>query len=376
MTVTRKTLALAAATWLVVAGISLGQAPAKKGNRGRDEVWNALANAHEIRGRIAALQDQNAKDAAEQEFKKLVAKYREAFPEIPATVGEKAHYTKLNLNSRGAGFDAVRFRVPTAGRTYQMHLAFGYPGTVKTHNIAAIGFMEAGGDTLILTYPETKENVELTGMNLPEPNWWSSYRLYGRKLQPGKECLFWFDLKANEPFPVFVRLRIEPLETAEPPHTPALQTARTTFQAALAKMNDRYDEDDKTIRRKYLAELDRAGKAVSKKNAASRPELLAEADRANLGGSEASDPRGFRIIRAEIGVNDQWNDITVQARDFVREHRLKVNSPEYDFQPDAAFGVSKTLVIVYTVDGKPGIYAAPADRKVELPPTAEAAAKK
>jgi hypothetical protein len=376
MATTRKILALAATAWLVFAAIGLDQVPANQDGPSPRELRLAVARAHELRARIAKLEDQNAKSAAEGEFRKVIFGIRELFPEVVAAPADRARYTKLALNSRGGGFDAFRFRVPSAGRTYQLYLSFIYPGTSKSHNIAALNIVEVEGEDLILTYPEVKEDVTIARMRLPEPNWWSQYRLYGRNLQAGREYLFYFDLKSDEPFPIFVRVRIEPLETAEPPHTPALQKARGTFQTALEKLNERYDDEAKAIRRKYLAELDKASKGLTKKNAALRPKLVAEADRANLGDSEAGDPRGFRIIRAEIGVGDQWNDVTVPARSLVRENRLKVDSPEYDFQPDSAYGVKKTLIIVYTVDGKPGVYSAPADRKVDIPEPATTPANK
>ncbi|MDR3618096.1 MAG: hypothetical protein P4L85_02010 [Paludisphaera borealis] len=368
MAMGRKTLGLTTTAWLVIAGIGLGQAPAKKDELAPAELRKAMTKAHEIRARISKLEEQGARGAAEQEFQKLVVGCRESFPEIEAAVGGKARYARFTLNSRGGGFDAVRFNVPTAGRTYQLFWSLAIPGSIKTQNIELISIIEVGGDAMGFTYPEVKEDVTIPGLNLPEPNWWSHYRLYGRKLQAGREYLLWFDFKTDQPLPIYLRLRIEPIETTEPPHTPALQTARRTFQEVLEKLNARYDADSKAARRKYLGELEGAGKAIAKKNAASRTQLVAEADRANLGDSAASDPRGFRIIRAEIGVGDRWNDVTTQARGFVRGNRLKVASPEYDFQPDAAYGVEKTLIIVYAVDGKPGVYTAPADRNVDLPP--------
>ena len=239
MATTRKTLALAATARLVFAAIGLNQVPANQDGPSPRELRLAVARAHELRARIAKLEDQDAKSAAEKEFRKVIFGSRELFPEVVTAPGDRASYTKLTLNSRGGGFDAFRFRVPSAGRTYQLYLSFLYPGTSKTHNIAALNIVEVKGEDLILTYPEVKENVTIAGMRLPEPNWWSQYRLYGRKLQAGREYFFYFDLKSDEPFPIFVRVRIEPLETAEPPHTPALQTARGTFQTALEKLNER-----------------------------------------------------------------------------------------------------------------------------------------
>jgi hypothetical protein len=373
MSITRKALALATTACLVIAPNSPGQGPEKKNDSGPREVRAALAKAHGIRVQIGRLEEQSARDAAENEFKALVSKYCESFSEVPAVVGDKARYTKLTMNARGVGFDAFHFHVPSAGRTYQLFWSFAVPGgSAEDQPIRALGIVEVNGEDMMFTYPEGKTNVTIPGLDLPQPNVWTHYRLYGRKLQAGKDYVVWFDSKSDQRWPIFVRVRTEPLETAEPPHTPALQTARGTFQASLEKLNERYDNDVKTTRRKYLVELDRASKAIPKKNAAMRQEIVAEADRANLGDSQTSDPRGFRIIRAEIGVGDQWNDVTVPAQDLVRENRLKVASPEYDFRPDAAFGVKKTLIIVYTIDGKPGIYTAPADRNVELPPPAVA----
>ena len=374
MAMTRKTLALATTAWLVIAATGVGQ-PAEDAVLTPGELRKALANAHGIRSKISTLEGQGAKDAAEEEFRKILRGCNRSFVEVAASVGDKARYAKLTLNPRGGGLDAVRFRVPSAGRTYQLFWSFVAPGPNKATNIGALNILAVNGDELILTYPEVREDVSIPGMNLPSPNVWRQYRLYGRKLQAGQEYLLWFDLKADQPLPLSVRVRIEPIEPAEPPITPALQSARGAFQAALEKLSKRHDDDAKAARRKYLEELDRVGRATLKKNAASsRREFVAEADRANLGDSQAGDPRGYRVLRAEIGVGEQWNDVTVPTRRLIRGDRLKFDPVEFDFKPDAAFGVGKTLIIIYTIDGKPVVYTAPADRKVDLPPRPAATA--
>lgn len=128
MSMTRKTLALATTALLVIAPIVPGQIPAQNDDIGPGEVREALAKAHELRARISNLEDRSARDAAEQEFKKLVSKYRDAYPKVPAEVGDKARYSKLTMNPRGSGFGAFRFRVPSAGRTYQLFWSFIVPG--------------------------------------------------------------------------------------------------------------------------------------------------------------------------------------------------------------------------------------------------------
>lgn len=321
--------------------------------------------------RIAKLDTQEARAPLLDELQKLIVKYRDSFPEITTAVGGKASYTKVTLNSRGSEFDAFRFQIPSVGRTYQLFWSIVMPGRFKTQNIAGFNILAANGDQVIFTNPAVKYDIKVPGVTLPEENQWNQYRIYGPKLKAGQEYLIWFDFKSGEPLPLVTKLRIEPIESTEPPQTPALKLARSKYQSSLETQNERYDTDIKAARRKYLGEIDRASKAIPKKNVVERKELVAEADRVNLGDSETSDPRGFHIVRAEIGLDEQWNDVTIQVRDFVQGNQLKIAKPDYTFKPDAAFGVKKTLIVVYTVDGKPGIYTAPADRDVSLPPPAE-----
>ena len=332
MAMTRKTLALVTTAWLVAAAVVPGQAPSKKDAPSRAELRQAMAKAHDLRQRIGKLQDQGAKDAAEEEFRRLVIKYHASFPEVAAAPANRARYSRLTMNARGGGCDAVRFRVPSAGRTYQLFWSFVVPGHLDTLNLATLNILPVEGEGLILTYPDVRDDVKVAGLNLPEANHWCHYRLYGRKLQAGQEYLLWFDLKADEPLPAFMRVRVEPIEPAEPPQTPALRAARGTFQSSLEQLNKRYDGDAKALRRKYLGDIGKASRAVPKKNAAEARALLAEADRANLGDSEAGDPRGFRVLRAEIGEGERWNDVTVPVRGLVRENRAEVRPGRIRFQ--------------------------------------------
>ncbi len=89
MATTRKALALAATPWLMVAAIGLGEVPAGQDGPSPRERRLAAAKAHELRGRIAKLKDQNAKSAAEGEFRKVVLGTRESFPEVVAAPGDR-----------------------------------------------------------------------------------------------------------------------------------------------------------------------------------------------------------------------------------------------------------------------------------------------
>ena len=368
MAPTRKTLATLTTAWLLTAAVGLGQDPA----RFRQD----MARAHVNRDRAAKIQDQGDREAADAEFAKLILANRGSFAEVPAAPGDRARYGRVNLNAKGGGLDAIRFRVPSPGKTYQLYWSIAVPGHAEDMNLYWTGIVPIEGEELILTYPEHLDDVSAPGLSLPEPNHWLQYRLYGRKLDAGKEYLLWFDLKTDQPLTAFVKVRVEPLETAELPRSPALVTARSSFQSSIDKQAERYDAEVKAARRKYLGELTRATKATTKKNAQDAREIAAEVDRVNLGDSEVGDPRGFRVLRAETGDGERWNDVTTQVRAFVRDDRLKVKAADFDFKQDAAPGVAKTLIIVYTVDGKPGIYSAPSEWDVDLPPIEASPAKK
>ncbi len=368
MSIHLRTFALVISAGFVTATIGFAQAPGKKSATSARGNSAFLAKAHELRAAYSKAQEDSVRDASQKELRTLVGGARQSLDEVIPALGERESYVRLVLNERGLDFDAFRFRVPAAGQTYRMYMALAAPGKMDDQPLDAVGIFEVDGDDLMFTYPAGESDVTLTGANLPTPNWWSHYRLYGQKLRAGKEYVIWFNFKATRPLPLFVRLRIEPIEPVEPPHTPALQTARTTFQSALAKLNEKYDADTKANRRKFFGEVEKAARFASKKANSHTADFIAEEERANLGDSEANDPRGFHIVRAEIGVNDQWNDVTAQVRGLVRDSRLKMTKADYELKTDPAFGVHKTLIIIYTVDGKPGIYTAQAEQDVDLPP--------
>jgi hypothetical protein len=61
-------------------------------------------------------------------------------------------------------------------------------------------------------------------------------------------------------------------------------------------------------------------------------------------------------------------DVTKQVRDLVRGNVLRFDSDHKLFQPDPAFGVRKSLVIVYSLNGNLGTSITREDQQVELPP--------
>src|SRR5260370_42428747 len=104
------------------------------------------------------------------------------------------------MNARGGGFDAFHFHVPSAGRTYQLFWSFAVPGgSVEDQPIRALGLVEVNGEDAMFTYPEGKTNITIPGLDLPQPNLWTHYRLYGQKLQAGKDYACGFDSNYDPP---------------------------------------------------------------------------------------------------------------------------------------------------------------------------------
>jgi hypothetical protein len=82
--------------------------------------------------------------------------------------------------------------------------------------------------------------------------------------------------------------------------------------------------------------------------------------------------KGFGVLYANYGALEKWADVTKQMRLDVANDRLSRTTAGL---PDPIFGISKGLVIVYSVDGKIGLSTTGENQPVSLPPDALAAAK-
>ena len=193
----------------------------------------------------------------------------------------------------------------------------------------------------------------------------------GQALRPGTEYVIWFDLRNNQPTPVFVKVRLTPAGEPIPPKSAAVRKARGTFQTSLRTLNQRYDAEAKALRKTYLAELDRAKAAAQPPDAAEADRIVAEADELARTQEGVGDRRGFRVLRAHYGIDERWADVTDELRPLVRGNVLRFGlGTDVNFKTDPAYGVLKRLVIVYSLDGNTGVSITGEKQRVELPPTA------
>jgi tetratricopeptide (TPR) repeat protein len=82
--------------------------------------------------------------------------------------------------------------------------------------------------------------------------------------------------------------------------------------------------------------------------------------------------KGFGVLYANYGALEKWADVTKQMRLDVANDRLSRTTAGL---PDPIDGITKGLVIVYSVDGKIGLSTSGENQRVSLPPDALAAAK-
>jgi DnaJ-like protein C11, C-terminal len=373
MTTAIKTLTLTITALLVVS--SAATVPAQRSRKGEPTAQEKLAGrfkkAKDLLDKWAALAQGGDKEATIELARRTIREMSPILPELSAATGDRARFVKFPFNSTRMGFDAVRFRTPSVGKEYQLFWDIVMPGDRESVNLRFLDILPVDGGFLIAANPQVRTDLRVPGVNLPENNFAMSRYLYGEKLRAGKEYILWFDLKTDEPTPGFINLRIEPIQPVEPPKGPALEKARAAFQASLEALNERHDGEVKALRKKYLAELDKSAKTATRKDRTEADRILAEADRANRGDSEAGDPRCFRVLRAEYGEGDRWMDVTMPLRAMVRTNSLKYDPGENavdGFKPDPHFGTRKHLIIVYSLDGVPAVSMTADNQAVELPP--------
>jgi len=172
--------------------------------------------------------------------------------------------------------------------------------------------------------------------------------------------------------PAFVKVTLTTAGETISQRTAGFQKARGTFQTALKSLNQKYDVETKGLRKAYLAELEKAGKAAAEqKDGQEADRIAAEADEIVRGDPEVADRRGFRIISARYGIDERWADVTDQLTPLIRGNVLRFGvGIDVNFKNDPAYGVFKRLIIVYSLNGNTGVSITTDKQRVELPPTA------
>ena len=331
-----------------------------------------LTKARALYDRWKPMEFGDARAAAYDVMERGIIEAAPALHEVVVATDERARGFNLVMNARGAGLDGIRFKAPPVGQEYRLYWELVVPGnTQETVDVEFSDIAPVAGGHLFFGRIRERKDVQIPGVNLPEVNLRMSLHLSSRnRLRAGAEYIIWMAFKSGRPTPTYHELWVEPVQPVEPPTSPTAQKARAAFQASLESLNERYDGDAKSARRKYLNELDK-GAAPPAKTGPRFNRIRAEADRVNRGDSDATDPRGLRILRAEYGAGDRWMDVTMPLRTLIRDDAL-IYEPGPNavngFKPDPHFGNRKTLIVVYGFNGVPGVSTTTDVQRVELPP--------
>jgi hypothetical protein len=374
MILAAKTRCLTMVCLLMVFSAALGQSrPRNQAAPSREKLREILARAHEIRSRWFKTPeaDEATRTALDAEARRATLEGRLGFQEIPTGRGDQIRFVRALLNPDGAGLDAVRFRTPPSGAEYSLLWEFVVPGTAYSKNVVSWGIVDADAQrALIMDNYSRRDDMEIPGVGLPGQNYCMTHSLR-EPLKAGTEYILWFDMnRPEEAVPIFVKARLDPVGPIETPKTPALQKARGAFQTSLDAASRRHDAELKALRQKYFAELEKGHReAAAQKDTPESERIIAELDEIHRGDADAREYRGFRVIRADYGADERWADVTKQVRERLRGNVLRFDAGDLHIQPDPAYGVVKTLIITYSLNGNPGVSITRDGQRVELPPT-------
>ena len=379
-----KSLAPALTALLVAGSATAFQRAASRRPRPGQTSRRYLREAHELYGKLLKRDDQAAYSTAVERFRRVILKARSGFEEVSGETGERARYVKVGLNSRGNGFDGLRFRTPSLGKEYRLFVDVVVPGnTEETSNLIGTNIMPVEGDYLSLRSYGKDTDLRTPGVNLPAENTHMSLRLgTGIRLRAGADYVFWFNFRSDQPTPTFLRVRLEPVQPIDPPTSPVAQKARSTFRHTRSL--------ERTLRRRGEVRPEEVSPGARQGGQVAGPSQGPPGIRPHPGRSRPDQPGRFRgrrppgpeILRAEYGEGDRWVNVTMPLRALIRGDALIYDPGENavnGFKPDPSFGTHKIMIIVYAFNGVPGVSMTLDNQRVELPvkpPAKEPAATK
>jgi hypothetical protein len=369
---TRTWVPVATAFLLVISAGVADSKPEQVTAPNREQMRKILARGHENRAKWRETKDEDARDVLNEQLKPILGEARLGLQIIPAGRGDQIRFFRAVLNSTGARFDAVRFRTPATGETFRLRWEFVVPGNDQTRNLQAWNIVGLDGPAPTTDEFSRRDNFVLPSSGFPEENYSVSTYVRGQPLRSDSEYILWFDLVNDQVTPAFIKVGLTPEEPAPIPRTAGVQKARAAYQSALKATNQRYDIEEKILRKAYLAELDKAARAATqRKDAPETDRIVAESDEILRGEAASTGRRGFRVLQAHYGIDERWIDVTDEVRPLIRGNVLRFGKDtDFHFKTDPAYGVLKQLVIIYSLDGNTGVSITADRQRVELPHTA------
>lgn len=141
------------------------------------------------------------------------------------------------------------------------------------------------------------------------------------------------------------------------------------YQDGIVKLNADYTQRMNALREQYIKELDTVRKkALEKDDLDEAQRLLAQKNLLKSGAIYPLPEQGFRIINAKVGLTNNWADVTEVFQKYVKDGQLHV-TPSAMPLPDSFPNVYKTVIVVYSLNGRVYVATSGTDVPMNLPET-------
>lgn len=169
-----------------------------------------LARAATLRRELEGLDNPNQARPREYAFRRAAREAAAGFPVVPAALESKpTEFTKVVLNARRKGFDAVKFRTPEGPGAWDLHWEYVVPAGPDSAPVRSVYILAAKGDMRGFAEYSFHRDKPVDGLDLPR-NLRVVQSLRGGQLRPGAEYYLWFLYEDGAAeVPTYVKLRLD-----------------------------------------------------------------------------------------------------------------------------------------------------------------------
>jgi hypothetical protein len=129
--------------------------------------------------------------------------------------------------------------------------------------------------------------------------------------------------------------------------------ALVQYDEALKKLNQEYAKNLAGIQKQYADELEESRKAaLEAKNLDDAQRILTTLIALEEEMKEGKAGPGFVLLSAKYGAADKWIDVTTNLRRLLKRREPLSVAPDELRVNDPAFGLKKSLAVVYQMQGK------------------------
>ena len=188
--------------------------PAKDGPADDGARVKGLSEAAESYRRVSEAQKTKRTDEVTKHTAEFVARVQQVAAHLPLVEPEETAkpkaFHKLTLNAAKCKFDAFRFQVPPAGKTWNMSWEFVVPRDGKDVSLVAWYIVPREGTMQGFASFSRRDDFVEKGVELTASNRQFSQKLSGGRLKAGGEYVIWFAFKDTAPIDVHVRIGLTP----------------------------------------------------------------------------------------------------------------------------------------------------------------------